>query len=166
MTTTKHVTGAMVRQQLEATRQELAAVRRRIAELEAQHAPGGPGGPRHTGETITETTTCAACGDVLHEALSAGEAPAAVPYAVPDEDWGDVWLNIPDNAAAWGVRQGIVAREVAYVVCCPYAPCDAGALNESSPYWTREELAECAAEGWALTCSKCERYFTVPQVRA
>ena len=156
----KQVNGAMVRQQLEATRQELAAARRRIAELEAPHVPGGPGGPLHAVETITETTTCTACGDVLHEA----PAPAAVPYAVPGDDWGDVWLNIPANAAAWGVRQGIVARDVAYVVCCPYAPCDAGALNESSPYWTLEELAECAAEGWALTCSKCERYFTVPEV--
>ena len=85
-TTSKQLNAAMVRQQLEATRQELAAARRRIAELEAQHAPGGPGGPRHTGETITATTPCAACGDVRHEALSAGEAPAAVPYAVPDED--------------------------------------------------------------------------------
>ena len=110
-TTSKQINAAMVRQQLEATRQELAAARQRIAALEAQHAPGGPGGPLHTVETITETTTCAECGDVLHEAIIEAEAPDAAPYAVPDEDWAYDSIQIPENAAAWGVRHGTVARE-------------------------------------------------------
>jgi len=164
-TTSKQVNGAMVRQQLETTRQELAAARRRIAELEGWHAPGCPGGPLHTVETITETTTCAACGDMLHEAIVEAEAPDAVPYAVPDEDWAYHGLQNPELAAMWGVRPGRVVPQDAYVVCCPYPPCDAGALNDSSPFWTLEELAECVTEGWALTCSKCERYFTVPHRR-
>ena len=82
-TTSKQINAAMVRQQLEATRQELAAARQRIAALEAQHVPGCPGGPLHTGETSTETTTCAECGDVLHEAIIERVVPGAVPLVAP-----------------------------------------------------------------------------------
>lgn len=69
-TTSKQINAAMVRQQLEATRQELAAARRRIAELEAQHAPAAAAPVDEPGPelvTIVTTATCPECGDVLEE---------------------------------------------------------------------------------------------------
>ena len=91
-TTSKQINGAMIRQQLEVTQQELAAARRRIAELEplgqelaaakrriaeleGWHAPGCPAAGVAEQISTTRTITCAECGDVLHEETIEGDWP-------------------------------------------------------------------------------------------
>ena len=64
-------------EELEVLAQELAVAKRRIAELEAGHAPGCPVAGVAERVSTTWTITCAECGDLLHaDPPAASGAPA------------------------------------------------------------------------------------------